>query len=119
MIRVQVETDVDSLCEQTTLHARFHDLALVRAPDPATLPASVTVDVASGVVSLSTDQLDGAVATFLSAFGLVVRAVVMARHRAEAEAEGKGDAPKAAVGGVVETGAGTVGAQSIGITDWA
>ena len=89
MIRVQVETDVDSLCEQTTLHARFHDLALVRAPDPATLPASVTVDVASGVVSLSTDQLDGAVATFLSAFGLVVRAVVMARHRAEAEAEGR------------------------------
>lgn len=88
---------------QTTLHARFHDLALVAAPAPQLLPASVAVDFANGIVSLSTDQLDSAVATFLSAFGLVVRAVVMARHRKGAEGEAKGEAAKSVsgAGGVV------------------
>lgn len=91
------------ITSQTTLHARFHDLALVSPPEPGSLPASVSVDVASGVVSLSTDRLDGAVATFLAAFGLVVRAVVMARHRMGVEAGDKeGEARKAAgAGGAV------------------
>ncbi len=98
------------LFAQTTLHARFHDLALVSAPDPGSLPAGVAVDVASGVVSLSTDQLDGAVATFLSAFGLVVRAVVMARHRKGVEAEVKAEGGKAAVQGAAQTEAAPVAA---------
>ncbi|KAL8292356.1 hypothetical protein RQP46_001822 [Phenoliferia psychrophenolica] len=72
---------------RTTLHVRFRDLALAK-PDPAELPSNMAYDPKTSIVTFTSDDIDTCVPTFLTAYSLIARAIVLARSRASEESGG-------------------------------
>ncbi|KAK4054377.1 mediator complex subunit [Microbotryomycetes sp. JL221] len=88
---IAVQTFVTSETTRVTFHVKYKSLHLVPVPDAKQLPASVTCDTTTSIVTFSFDNPDEAVGLFVQAFAIIARSIVMARHRRGLEQQKQGD----------------------------
>jgi hypothetical protein len=65
---------------QILFHVRFFDLELL-VPTASQLPKNMTYHSKSSSITFASDDIDQCITTFLSAYAIMARAIVVARHQ--------------------------------------